>query len=301
MTMRQSVNCCLPLLLCLAATATISGAENQPFRKLTDIRYAQVAGHDLLLDLYLPGDQTRPAPLVVFVHGGAWRAGSKQRMPLTGLLRDGFAVASADYRLSPVARFPAQIHDLKAAIRFLRAKQHDYGYDARRLAIAGTSAGAHLAALVGVTNGHEQLEGNVGEHLDESSDVQAIVSFFGAGNLLSILPQSTPHGLGVRIPALQLLLGAQPEDSPDLAELASPLSHVDKTDPALLLLHGDQDGQMPINQSHELHGKYKEFGLPVQFEVVHGAGHGGKAFREYYDGQRPRLLTTFLDAHIKSK
>ncbi len=299
--MSQGVNRCLPLLLCLVATGVLSGAESQPFRKLTDIPYAKVAGHNLLLDLYLPSDQTRPAPLVVFVHGGAWRSGSKQRMPLTGFVRDGFAVASVDYRLTPAARFPAQIHDLKAAIRFLRAKQNDYGYDARRLAIAGTSAGAHLAALVGVTNGHERLEGRVGEYLDESSDVQAIVSFYGASNLLTILPQSTPRGLGVRIPALQLLLGAQPEDSPELARLASPLSHVDETDPALLLLHGDQDPQMPINQSHELHGKYKEYSLPVQFEVVHGAGHGGKKFGEYYDGPGTRLLTTFLDAHIRSK
>ena len=299
--MSQGVNRYLPLLACLAATVTLSAAENQPFRKLTDIPYAKVDGHILLLDLYLPSDRTRPAPLVVFVHGGAWRSGSKQRMPLTGLVRDGFAVAGVDYRLSPVARFPAQIHDLQAAIRFLRAKQQDYGYNAQRLAIAGTSAGGHLAALVGVTNGHERLEGRVGEHLDESSDVHAVVSFFGAGNLLTILPQSTPGGLRVRIPALELLLGAQPEDRPELAVLASPLFHVDETDPALLLLHGDQDLRMPINQAHELHGKYKKYGLPVQFVVVHGAGHGGKEFGEYYDGKRTRLLTKFLDTHIKSE
>ena len=158
-----------------------------------------------------------------------------------------------------------------------------------------------MAALVGVTNGHERLEGHVGEYLDESSDVQAIVSFFGAGNLLTILRQSTPRGLRVRTPALKLLLGAPPADTPELATLASPLVHVDKTDPALLLIHGDQDPQMPINQSHELHGKYKEYGLPVQFEVVHGAGHGGKQFGAYYDGKRTRLLTSFLNAHIKSK
>ena len=139
--MSQRVNRCLLLLACLAATLTLAAAENQPFRKLTDIPYAKVDGHVLLLDLYLPSDRTRPASLVVFVHGGAWRSGDKQRMPLTGLVRDGYAVASVDYRLSPVARFPAQIHDLKAAIRFLRAKQQDYGYDARRVAIAGASAG----------------------------------------------------------------------------------------------------------------------------------------------------------------
>ena len=117
--MSQGVNRCLALLLCLVAAGIHSGAESQPFRKLTDILYAKVAGHDLLLDLYLPSDQTRPAPLVVFVHGGAWRSGSKQRMPLTGLVRDGFAVASADYRLSPAARFPAQIHFEKDPEKYL--------------------------------------------------------------------------------------------------------------------------------------------------------------------------------------
>ena len=299
--MTRPVNGLLSLLLCLVSAGFLSGAEKQPFRKLSDISYAKVEGHGLLLDLYLPTAGTSPAPLVVFVHGGAWRAGSKARMPLTGPVRQGYAVASVDYRLSTVARFPAQIHDLKAAIRFLRAKQVEYGYDTKRLAIAGNSAGGHLAALVGVTNGHERLEGKVGDYLDESSDVQAIVSFFGASNFATILRQSTPQGLGVRVPALQLLLGAQPEDGPELAALASPKSHVDKMDPALLLIHGDQDPQMPINQSHELHGKYREYGLPVQFIVVHGAGHGGQQFGEYFDGPRTGLVTAFLDEHIKSK
>jgi acetyl esterase/lipase len=139
--MTQPVYRLLSLLLCLVSAGILSRAENEPFRKLTGISYAKVDGHDLLLDLYLPTDRSSPAPLVVFVHGGAWRAGSKARMPLTGLVRQGYAVASADYRLSPVARFPAQIHDLKAAIRFLRAKQDEYGYGTQRLAIAGNSAG----------------------------------------------------------------------------------------------------------------------------------------------------------------
>ena len=154
-----------------------------------------------------------------------------------------------------------------------------------------------MAALVGVTNGHEELEGKIGDYRDQSSDVQAVVSYYGAANFLTILKQSTPHGLGVRIPALQLLLGAQPEDEPELANLASPVFHVDKADPALLLLHGDQDPQMPINQSHELHGRYKELGLPVGFEVIYGSAHGGKAF---YDEERTRLVTAFLKKYLRS-
>ncbi len=235
----------------------------------------------LKLDLYMPAGVDNP-PLLVWVHGGAWQSGSKADPPML-FVEQGIAMASVDYRLSTQAQFPAAIHDIKAAIRYLRAKAPEYGYRSTKIAISGSSAGAHLAALVGVTNDHETLEGEIGDYLDQSSSVQAIVSYFGASNLTSILSQSTPHGLSVREPALRLFLGALP-DSTDharqLAELASPVFHVDAADPPLLLLHGDQDPQMPINQSHELMGKYLASQLDASFDVVYGAAHGGDAFFE---------------------
>jgi acetyl esterase/lipase len=279
----------------LLAAACAHGARGAagPAPTHADLDYAVVDGHTLRLDLYLP-DAARQAPLLVWVHGGAWRAGSRKDCPLAGLTAQGFAVASVDYRLTPVAPFPANVHDLKAALRFLRAHAAAYGYDPARLAIAGSSAGGHLAALVGVSNGHPELEGRVGAHLDTSSDVQAIVSFYGAANLQSILAQSTPFGLGVRIPALQLLLRGQPEEQPELARLASPVAHVDRTDPPLLLLHGDQDPQMPVAQSLEFLGAYQAAGRPVRFVPVHGARHGGK---EFYDELRLGLVRYFLCEH----
>jgi len=252
-------------------------AEKVAFRRIDDIEYAKVDGHSLRMDLYVPGDVAKPK-VVVWVHGGAWRRGSKSSMPLTDLVTNGFAVASVDYRLSPVAKFPAQVHDCKAAIRFLRGTADRYGLDTERIGIAGSSAGGHLVALVGVTGGHLDLEGDVGDHEDQSSSVQAIVDYYGPTNFLTILHQSTPHGLSVRVPALKLLLGDEPDKLPELARLASPVFHVDQRDPPLLLIHGDQDPQVPINQSHELHAKYKEFELPVMFEVVHGGATGGDAF-----------------------
>jgi acetyl esterase/lipase len=245
-------------------------------RSVRDVKFATVEGVDLALDLYLP--EGTPAGLIVWVHGGAWRAGSRASVDVQGLTARGWAIASVDYRLSTVARFPAQVHDIKAAIRFLRAHAAEYGYPASRFVIAGSSAGGHLAALVGVSNRHAELEGKVGADTAQPSDVQAILSLYGASNLTTILPQSTPHGLDVRAPALELLLGATPERSPELARLASPVYHVDPSDPPLLMLHGDQDNQMPINQSHELMGAYERYGLPVRFIVVYGAGHGGPAF-----------------------
>jgi acetyl esterase/lipase len=263
--------------LALACAAGVSVAHAAP-RVLRDVKFARAGNTELALDLYLPEGARPPAGLIVWVHGGAWRAGSRASVEVQGLTARGWAIASVDYRLSTVAPFPAQIHDIKAAIRFLRAHAAEYGYPAARFVIAGSSAGGHLAALVGVTNRHAELEGNVGADAGQTSDVQAILSLYGASNLTSILAQSTPHGLNVRAPALELLLGAAPESSPELARQASPVYHVDGSDPPLLLLHGDQDNQMPINQSHELQGAYESFGLPVRFVVVHGAGHGGPAF-----------------------
>jgi acetyl esterase/lipase len=154
----------------------------------TDIEYARAGELVLKLDLHRP--QVANPPLIVYVHGGAWRAGSKSDVPIAALLDHGFAIASVDYRLSTQAVFPAQIHDIKAAIRFLRAKAAEFRLNTEKIAIIGSSAGGHLAALVGVTNGHKVLEGRIGDHLDQSSRVDAIVSFYGASNLQSIPPSA---------------------------------------------------------------------------------------------------------------
>ena len=280
------------LALFVSLALVVEGTAVEPSHR--DIEFAKVGEHTLALDLYLPEAVDHP-PLVVWVHGGAWRRGSKASMRIPGLLEHGFAIASVSHRLSPVAKFPAQVHDIKAAIRFLRAEENrkKYGYDAKQIVIAGASAGGHLAALVGVTNGTKELEGDVGEHDGESSDVAAIVDFYGPTNFLTILKQSTPHGLGVRIPALQLLLGAQPEDVTELAKLASPVFHVDREDPPLLMIHGDQDPQVPINQSHELEGAYKNAGIGERSSllVIHGGLHGGKPF---YDEERTKLVAAFI-------
>lgn len=284
------------LTLFLALSAALPAADAPAgYRKLADLPFAEVDGHRLALDLYLP-EGKQGAPLVVFVHGGGWQRGSRDEMPLGAMAPAGFAFASVDYRLSPVARFPAQAHDIKAAIRFLRAKQGEYGYDASRVAIVGTSAGAHLAILVGVTNGHKELEGAVGGNLDQSSDVQAILSYYGASNLMTILKQSTPFGLGVREPALDLLLGGQPDQKEELAKLASPVFHLDANDPPLLLLHGDQDPQMPVNQSLELYGAYREKGLDAEFLPVYQAAHGG---RKFHEGGQLKAATAFLKKNLR--
>jgi acetyl esterase/lipase len=293
--LRASVNILIASSVVMAATSVASTgtvAARAP-REFKDLVFATVDGKSLALDLYVPSGVRAPA-LLVWVHGGAWTTGTKANVP-AALVRGDLAVASVDFRQSTEARFPAQVHDIKAAIRFLRAQADTYGYRTERIAIAGGSSGAHLAALVGVTNGHSQLEGLLGEHRDRSSGVQAIVSYFGASNLTTILDQSTPFGLNVRRPALERLLGAVPADVPELAALASPVTHVDSADPPLYLLHGDQDPQMPINQSHELQGAYEKHGLDVHFKVVHGAAHGGDVF---YSSETTTDVMSFLQRTI---
>ncbi len=142
----------LPILLLLGAfrPLAVCAADSEPSNIVRDIEFARVGERSLKLDLHLPAGKPR-MPLVVWVHGGAWRSGSKTDMPLGKLVGDGYAIASVDYRLSMEAKFPAQVHDIKAAIRFLRAHHSGWKLPAKKIVIAGDSAGAHLAALVGVS------------------------------------------------------------------------------------------------------------------------------------------------------
>jgi acetyl esterase/lipase len=275
------------LLLSLLFAESLASAQSLT----SDLEYARVGDLSLKLDLHLP-KATNP-PLLVYVHGGAWRGGSKTDVPIAKLLDHGFAIASVDYRLSGQAPFPAQVYDIKAAIRYLRAKAGLFHINANHIAIIGSSAGGHLAALVGVTNGLQELEGNEGDYLTQSSDVQCIISLFGASNLQSILGQSTEFGLKMRVPALQLLLGGSPSEKPELAKLASPVTHVDKKDPPLLLIHGDADPQMPPQQSEELLDAYMDRGSRVQYIRLPGSKHGGT---EFYDAKRTEIMASFLAA-----
>lgn len=273
---RPFVRLGLWITMTLALLSSTLLAAEPTFR---DLEFAKVGDRSLKLDLYQPSPlPSKTSPTIIWVHGGAWRAGLKDEVPVIRWRELGYAIASVQYRLSPEAQFPAQIHDIKAAIRFLRANAAKLHLDPQRFVIAGSSAGGHLAALTGVSGGLAALEGTVGEHLSQPSDVQAIVSFYGASNLQTILSQSTEHGLSVRVPALQLLLGGQPDAQPELAKLASPVAHVDATDPPLWLIHGDADPQMPPEQSDELQAAYKKANRPAKLEVVPGGKHGGAEF-----------------------
>ena len=244
------------------------------------------------LDLYLPDDRHPVRPLVVWIHGGAWWAGSKDECPAQVLVACGYAVASVGYRLSHQEHFPAQLEDCKAAIRWLRAQGADYGIDPQRIGVWGESAGGHLAALLGTTGGLREYD--VGEHLDQPSRVQCVVDFYGPANFLhwggpEHPPMESPES------GVYRLLGGPVSQHRDRARLASPLYHVDNHSAPFLILHGNQDEIVPLPQSQGLHAALTKAGVESTLSIVEAAGHGGPCFTTPENLKR---IADFLDRHL---
>lgn len=247
-------------------------------RMVGDLVYCSALPRPLKLDLYLPKGTAAQEKLavVVWVHGGAWRAGDKRPCPMVPLVADGYAVASIQYRLSHEALFPAQIHDCKAAVRFLRAHAAEYGLDGDRIAVAGASAGGHLAALMGTSAGVAELEGERG-WAGESSRVQAVVDLFGPAHLSTMHGQLAARGGNPQPPGRTpecVLLGGPVADLPEKARLASPVCHVSADDPPFLILHGEDDRLVPVDQSRELHDALEKVGVRSRLKTFVGLGHG---------------------------
>ncbi len=265
-----------------------------------DIVYAQASGKDLLMDIYRPVEQTGPLPVVVWIYGGAFRAGSKddgQTGGATWLARHGYAVAAFNYRLSQVAKFPAQTHDCKAAIRWLRANAGKYGLDARRFAAWGASAGGHLSAMLATSAGVAEMEGDLG-NLPESSRIQAVVDFYGPTDFLQMDAQAIPGGQKHDSPDSpeSQLIGGPIQENREKAARANPITYVTPDDPPFLILHGDRDPLVPAGQSELLYIALRKAGVPVTFHKIVGAGHGGPEFNTPHVRA---MVLAFLDLHLK--
>lgn len=282
----------LILLFCVLSLSGIQ-LEGRDEGEYLDVPFAKVDGRELLLDLFMPQDVESPY-LVVWIHGGGWRGGSKEICNLRWLHKHGYAVASVSYRLSQQAVFPAQIHDVKAAVRWLRAHADEYGYRTDRIAVAGASAGGHLATLLGLTPDVEALEGTVGDHLDQSTRVDLIIEYYGAMDFIQRAknqPWATLKPGGV----VYQLLGGPVDQLEDMARLASPVYHVTPDDPPLLILHGTGDPTVRIDQAVRIMNRYLEVGLPVELHAPDTLIHGGDA----YDRVTNRLIVLdFLDKHL---
>ena len=255
-------------------------------------------GHDRQkLDLFLPAQTNKPVPLIIWVHGGAWSAGSKENCPALRFLSRGYAVASVNYRLSQHAIFPAQIEDCKAAVRWLRAHAAEYSLDPNRFGAWGASAGGHLVALLATTGDVKEFDS--GSDAKVSSRIQACVDFFGPADLLSMQTQSGTNSEmnhdGPDSPESRLVGGAVQEHK-DAAKRASPITYVTRDDAPMLIVHGDADPLVPYQQSEDLQAALKKAGVNATLHIVKGGGHGTGFGPDVTD-----LVQNFFDEQLKSK
>ena len=258
-----------------------------------DLAYVAGGHQRQKLDLYLPGDAQRP-PLIVMIHGGAFRMGSKEGENPVPFLAEGYAVASINYRLSGHAIFPAQIEDCKAAVRWLRAHAAQYGFDPGRFGVIGSSAGGHLAAMLGTAGSTTEFD--VGAYLNASSRVQAVVDRFGPTDFLQMDAHRLPAGQVHNTPDSpeSQLVGGNLQDNPEKVRRASPITYVTRDAPPFLIIHGDNDPLVPHHQSELLAAALKKAGVPVTFYTVKGGGHGG-----FTDPNVDRMTREFFATHLK--
>lgn len=234
-----------------------------------DLTYCTTTdGVKLTMDLYQPKKVDGPAPAVLYVHGGGWTGGDKSDgaglLFKEELVRRGYMMAAINYRLAPKFAFPAQIEDVKCAVRYLRANAAKYNIDPKRIGAIGGSAGGHLVSLLGTSD--QSAGWDVGENSDQSSRVQAVVDMFGPSDLKAMLAGSSrPYAL--------MIFNASGPDDP-LLQKYSPVTYITPDDPPFLILHGDRDEVVPLEQSQILYNKLKAADVPVEIVVVKNAGHG---------------------------
>jgi acetyl esterase/lipase len=285
----------LPLLIAVSSPGqTLPGIQ-----ATRDIAYVTNGHRNQVLDIYLPEQPSeKPLPLMIWIHGGAWMAGSQANPPALYLVRKGFAVASVQYRFSKDAIWPAQSYDCKAAIRFLRANAAKYHFDPERFAVGGDSAGGHLAAFIGTSGDVKEMEGDLG-NTNVSSRVQAVVDWFGPTDVTLMAEQGGPHSVIKHNDATSpesLLMGGPVQEKKDLARTANPLTYIDKNDPPFLIMHGDKDQLVPHEQSVILAKALIDAGVEVTMKTLPGAAHEDPKFRS---PENQRLMEDFLRDALK--
>ncbi|QDU97185.1 alpha/beta hydrolase fold domain-containing protein [Lignipirellula cremea] len=263
---------------------------------LRDLPYAATDNPRQTLDLYLPKERASdgPLPVVVFIHGGGWQNGDKGgggRM-IAPLVESGHYIGvSIGYRLTGEASWPAQIHDCKAAIRWIKANAQKYQLDPEKIGVTGTSAGGHLVAMLGTSGDVPELEGKLGQHLDQNGRVACVVDQYGPSDLLSMGGFHDQAGSPE-----SKLVGGQLTEHQETARQASPSHYVSAGDPPFLLLHGTADNVVPYSQSELLHKLLQKAGVASLLVPIEGAGHG--RFRSEEPAQRMR---DFFDLHLRGQ
>lgn len=316
-------------------------AKNKPPATLTTGSHESTptpgAGHTPPTDQHVAEPSL---PVVIWIHGGGWESGTKDASPAARLVPFGYAAVSISYRFSQVAPYPAQIYDCKAAVRWVRAHAKEYNFDPDHIGVWGASAGGHLVALLGTSGGEKELEGDVGDNLDQSSAVQAVCDWFGPTDFIKLcrmaagenaeeaaLPRSdlivpqrkaiekadaTSHALppadaGDAKPAtrnrpkimtpgvIRKLFGGAIQNKLELAVLANPITFIDKSDAPVLIMHGDIDSLVPLDQSTLFKIALEAAGVKVKLHVVKGGGHG------FWNDELLGMVRSFFDENLKPK
>lgn len=267
-----------------------------------DVPYLEGGDEAQRLDLYLPeAAPANPLPLIVHIHGGGWQGGSKFPCPVAAMVQRGYVVASVEYRFSQKAKFPAQIQDCQAAIRWLRANAAKYGIDPGTFGVVGGSAGGHLSALVGTAGGTGSFPA-IGGNENQSDRVQAVCDIYGPADFTTVVKQAAADENVKNIfqfnspkdPYSQLI-GA-PLETTGKSKAVSPMTYVSEDDPPVLILHGTHDALVPYAQSVQFAGALKAKKVPVWLQTLPGGGHGGPGFGKPAVRQ---LTENFFDKFLK--
>lgn len=247
-----------------------------------------IEGHKM--DIHVPDDGQETHKVVVIIYGSAWFANNAKAMAYESIGKPlneaGFAVVSINHRASVEAKYPAQINDVKAAIRYVRGAAQTYGFDTSFVGITGFSSGGHLSSLAGTTNGVKtykqgdvevDIEGSLGAYTSESSEVDAVVDWFGPidmarmENCETYKDEKSPEAV---------LIGGAPAENPDMVKLLSPINYVSYGDPQFLVIHGNADPVVPYCQSELFTAQLKAHDCLADFITVEGGGHGPVTFND---------------------
>jgi acetyl esterase/lipase len=278
-------------LAALLAASTLRAADKFEVEYKPDVTYATVDGQDLQLDLATPKGLDHPVPAIVVIHGGGWMAGQRQSMTQFAkqVAAYGYVAPTISYRLAPKYRFPAQIEDVKCAVRYLRAHAKELNIDPDMIGAMGISAGAHLSMMLGVMDSGDGMEGN-GGNADQPSKVQAVVSYVGPVNLV------IDNYTDTQTQILTAFLGGPPKEKVDECRRASPLTYINKGDAPILCFFGTDDPLINNDQAFQIATALDDADVPGRVEILLGANHGwtGKELERTMDA-----TMSFFDQHLK--
>ena len=271
--------------------------------EIPDVVYGYANGRPLRLNIARPkSPPDEPMPAIVYIHGGAWIMGDYKGPWNYPFAARGYFTANVEYRLSGESVFPAQIHDCKAAIRWLRAHREEYNIDHQRIGVWGHSAGGHLAALLGTSHDVEELEGEEGSE-GLPSLVQAVIDLFGPTDLSQIIGTQKYSSF---LEAAEKLVDGRLDEREALVKMANPIAYVTPDDPPFLIIHGENDDVVPFSQSQLLHDALRKAGVGSTLVKVKNAGHG---FNPNPDGamvepnihEINELISDFFDTHLRKE